>query len=96
MTHYSRSHVVFEKLKSRHGSIFDENYDEIQKNLQSFDFVSAKREWRLKRHWPLEGYTFILAPRELRSLSQGIVPIYDYGGNNQDQSDGNKYLQFEM
>ena len=67
MTHYSRPHVVFEKLKSRHGSIFDENYDEIQKNLQSFDLVSAKREWRLKRHWPLEGYTFILAPRELNN-----------------------------
>ena len=29
-------------------------------------------------------------------VPQGIVPIYDYGGNNQDQSDGNKYLQFEM
>ena len=72
MTHYSRSHVVFEKLKSRHGSIFDENYDEIQKNLQSFDFVSAKREWRLKRHWPLEGYTFILAPREL-TITDSIV-----------------------
>ena len=78
MTHYSRPHVVFEKLKSRHGSIFDENYDEIQKNLQSFDLVSAKREWRLKRHWPLEGYTFILAPREL------IVEILGKKGHNFD------------
>jgi len=73
MTHYSRSHVVFEKLKSRHGSIFDENYGEIQKKMQSFGFVSAKREWRLKRHWPLEGYTFILAPRELKLFNKLVI-----------------------
>ena len=35
-------HVVFEKLKSRHGSIFDEDHDE--KIKQSFDFVSVKRK----------------------------------------------------
>ena len=28
--------------------------------------------------------------------SQGIVNLHDYDGNGEDQSDGNKYLQFEM
>ena len=51
--------------------IFDEDY-EFQKNIQSFGFVSTKLEWRLKRHWPLEGNTFISAPRELSSHVRAI------------------------
>ena len=42
------------------------------KNVQSFCFASTKLEWRLKRHWPLEGYTFILPPREL-TITDSIV-----------------------
>ena len=65
MTHISWPPLVFENLKSRDVFIFDENNDDLQRNIQSFCFVFTKLEWRLKRHWPLEGYTFILAPREL-------------------------------
>ena len=68
MTHISRPQLVFENLKSRDVFIFDENDDELQKNIQSFGFVSTKLEWRLKRHLSLEGYTFISVPRELSNI----------------------------
>ena len=42
------------------------------KNIQSFYFVSTKLEWRLKCHCPLEGNTFISAPRELSSHVRAI------------------------
>ena len=82
MTHYSRPQVIFEKLKSRHVLIFDVDYDEIQKKLQSFRFVSTKQKWRLKRHLSLEGYTFSLVPRELKK-NQHYADKNAYGMYNE-------------
>jgi len=42
MTHNSRPEMALSNLKSRNVLIFDEDHDELEKNLQSFGFVSTK------------------------------------------------------
>ena len=62
MTHNSRLHVVFERLKSRYESFFYENHDEIEKNFEINRFCIRQTKIAFEKLFVLRGFNSKFGP----------------------------------